>query len=77
VTTPDRTFILSTPVQQNQWDNVRQTVVQGYLYPVHDNITGANVNVFVPADVHTPDGVDQLVEAALQPIRDTLARNPS
>lgn len=71
-----RDFVLAPPLQLNKYDVVTQTVQEGYSYPVHDNVSGANINVFVPASVHTPDGVDTLVEAALAPIRESLSRNP-
>lgn len=70
-------FVLGTPMPFNRYDRSRQTVVEGFNYPVHDNVTGADITVFVPNDGHTTEGTDLLVEHALEPIRANIARNPS
>lgn len=70
-------YVLGTPMPFNRYDRATQTVLEGYNYPVHDNITGADITVFVPTDGHHTEGTEQLVEAALEPIRANLARNPS
>lgn len=67
-------YVLSAPIQENQWDAATQTVTQGYKYPVYDKLTGGNLSVFVPASVHTVEGVDTYVMAALAVPRQVLGK---
>lgn len=68
----EHNYVLSAPIQENQWDAATQTVIQGYKYPVFDKLTGGNLQVFVPASVHTVEGVDTYVMAALSVPRQVL-----
>lgn len=65
-------YVLSAPIQQNNWDAATQTVVPGFAYPVHDNLTNQNLSVFVPASFHSVENIDQFVMAALAVPREAL-----
>ena len=68
----EHNYVLSAPIQENQWDAATQTVIQGFNYPVYDKLTGQNVKVFVPVTVHTVEGVDTYVMKALEVPRQVL-----
>ena len=65
-------YVPSAPIQENRWDAATQTVITGFSYPVYDRLTKQNVKVFVPADVHTVEGVDTYIMAALAVPRQVL-----
>lgn len=64
---PDYTVI--SQVHVNQWSTALNKTVPGWEITVRDNVTGTIVPVFVDDDHYSPENVQQLIEAALVPVR--------
>lgn len=69
-------FLKGIPVQFNKYDPLTQNTVPGFNYPVHDNVSGGNFIVFVPASAHGVEQTNQIIEAFLAPVRANVSNLP-
>jgi len=70
-------YVLSAPLQRNEWNEAAQTVTPGYAYPVYDKLTKQTQHVFVPTSDHTAEGVHAYVMNALAVPRQVLGVAPA
>ena len=69
MSTPQADYTVVTQVHSSKWFPALNQAVPGWTINVHDSVTGTIVPVFVDDDHYTVAGVEQMIEAALAPIR--------
>lgn len=63
-------YVVISQAHVNQWSPALQQAVPGWEIKVQDAVTGTIVPVFIDDAHYTVEGAQQLIEAALAPVRE-------